>query len=130
MRDNGHEKERGGGTGLVSRARLKRRWRCGSGSSFWRAEADGLLVPRRRNGRVRYAWADVWAYEGGQPPSGQEAAYRADLLTPEEVAARADMTAARIAELARRGEIPARRVGSKWRFVPAEVARWLAQAWQ
>ena len=127
---NGNRKENTSCGGLVSRARLKRRWRCGSDSSFWRAEADGLLVPRRRDGRVRYTWADVWAFEGGQPPAGQEAAYRADLLTPAEVAARADMTAERIVALARRGELPARRVGSTWRFVPAEIARWLIEAWR
>jgi len=129
MRARGRENERGEGTALVSRKRLKRRWRWGSDSSFWRAEADGLLRPRRRGGRIRYAWPDVWAYEGGQPPAGREAEYRADLLTPEEVASRAEMSPERITELARRGAIPARRVGSRWRFVPAEIARWLADAW-
>ena len=117
MRDSKDGNETALAGGLVSRARLKRRWKCGSDSSFWRAEADGLLVPRRRNGRVRYTWADVWAYEGGQPPEGMAAAYRADLLTPAVVAVMAD------------SEIPVRRVGSKWRFVPAEIARWLDHGW-
>ncbi len=129
MRDSKDGNETALAGGLVSRARLKRRWKCGSDSSFWRAEADGLLVPRRRNGRVRYTWADVWAYEGGQPPEGMAAAYRADLLTPAVVAVMADMTPAKITELARRSEIPVRRVGSKWRFVPAEIARWLDHGW-
>lgn len=122
--------DRTGAGALLSRARLKRRWKCGSASSFWRAEQDGLLVPRRRDGRVRYTWEDVWAFEGGQPPAGMAAAYRADLLTPEDVAKLAEMTPERITELARRGEIPARRVGARWRFVPAEVVRWLDRAWR
>lgn len=129
MRDGKEGNETAPGGGLVSRARLKRRWGCGSDSSFWRAEADGLLVPRRRKGQVRYTWRDVWAYEGGQPPAGMDAAYRADLLTPQAVAKLLELTPARINTLARQGEIPARRVGSKWRFVPAEIARWLDHGW-
>jgi len=129
MRQETSARELAANGGLVSRARLVRRWKWGSDSSFWRAEADGLLVPRRRNGRTRYAWRDVWDFEGGQPPAGMDAAYRADLLTPEAVAALADLRPAKITELARRGEIPARRIGATWRFVPAEVARWLDRGW-
>jgi hypothetical protein len=110
---------------LLGRDDLIRRWRWGSAASFHRAERDGLLVPRRNGRRLGYAWRDVWAFEGGQPPEGREAAYRADLLTPEAVAALCPYTPETLVTIARRGELPARRVGRFCRFVPAEVARWI-----
>ena len=110
---------------LLSRRRLRQRWRHGSDAFFWRAQRDGLLVPRRDGRRVGYAEDDVFAFEGGPPPPGMLEAYRADLVTPEEVAALCPLGREAILDRARRGELPARRVGHVWRFVPAEVARWL-----
>ena len=110
---------------LLGRARLRQRWRHGSDAFFWRAQRDGLLVPRRDGGRIGYAEGDVFVFEGGLPPPGMWAAYRADLMTPEEVAARCPLGREAILARARRGALPARRIGTAWRFVPAEVARWL-----
>lgn len=102
------------------------RWKCGSDSTFWRAEADGLLIPQRSaNGRPRYTWQDVWAFEGGQPPAGMTSAYRANLLTPDEVASLASYAPDTIVARARAGRVPCRRIGQAYRFVPAEIARWL-----
>lgn len=111
---------------LLGRERLVQRWRCGSDASFFRAERDGLLVPRRDGARTGYSWADVFAFEGGQPPAGCEEDYRQDLLIPEEVAALTPYGVDTIIKRARRGDLPFRRVGRAWRFVPAEVSRWLA----
>jgi len=111
---------------LLSRARLIARWRHGSDSFFWRAEADGLLVPIRDGRHVRYLWPAVFRFEGGLPPKGFETAYMADLMTPEEVARRAEMSRDTILRKAKCGSLSARRVGLSFRFVPAEVDRWMA----
>lgn len=110
---------------LFSRKRLIQRWQCASDAFFWRAERDGLLVPRRDGRRIGYVEEDVYAFEGGQPPPGMLKAYRADLMTPEEVAARCPLKRSTILARARNGVLPGRRIGEAWRFVPAEVARWL-----
>lgn len=112
-------------SGLLVRDNLIRRWRHGSDSFFWRAEADGLLVPVRRGRSVYYRWPDVFRFEGGLPPEGWEEAYRADLLLPEEVAERISRRRDWVLDAVKSGELPGRRVGSQVRFVPAEVARWL-----
>lgn len=116
------------GDALVCRARLIRRWRHGSDSFFWRAEADGLLLPVRRGRSVLYRVADVFAFEGGPPPEGLEPAYRADLMLPEEVGAQVSRSRDWVVGRANSGELPCRRVGSQVRFVPAEVARWM-ESW-
>lgn len=113
----------------VSREALIERWGCGSDSTFYRAERDGHLIPGRDGQRTGYRWPDVFAFEGGQPPAGMESAYREKLLTPEEVAERTPYTPETIIEKAKRGEIPYRRIGRTYRFVPAEVARWL-RSWR
>jgi hypothetical protein len=110
---------------LLGRGRLRQRWRHGSDAFFWRAQRDGLLVPMRDGGRIGYAEEDVFMFEGGLPPQGMWAAYCADLMTPEEVAARCPLGREAILARARSGALPARRIGNVWRFVPAEVARWL-----
>jgi len=104
-----------------------RRWGCGSDSTFWRLEADGLLVPRRYGGRLGYAWRDLWDYEGGQPPDGMDAAYRKDLIGPGAIASVCPLSAAAILARAKRGEIPSRRIGRFVKFVPEEARRWLLQ---
>lgn len=109
---------------LVDRARLIRRWRHGSDPFFWRAAADGLLLPVRRGRSVLYRVADVFSFEGGPPPAGWDAAYRVDLMLPEEVGAQVARSRDWVLDLARSGELPCRRVGAQVRFVPAEVARW------
>jgi hypothetical protein len=110
---------------LLSRGDLIRRWRWGSEPTLYRAERDGLLVARRHGRRLGYAWKDIWAFEGGQPPEGREAEYRADLLTPEVVAALCPYAPDTVVAMARRGDLPFRQVGQSCRFVPAEVARWI-----
>ena len=115
---------------LLSRDRLIRRWRHGSDSFFWRAEADGLLLPVRRPDRraVAYRWADVFRFEGGMPPTDWNAAYRCDLLLPEEVAEGISRKREWVCAAARAGDLPHRRVGLQFRFVPAEVTLFLG-AW-
>jgi len=113
---------------LLSRKQLIQRWQCGSDALFWRAERDGLLVPHRDGRRTGYVEGDVFAFEGGQPPKGLLEAYRADLMTPDDVAARCPLTRNTILDRARMGVLPARRIGVAWRFVPEEVSRWL-KAW-
>ncbi len=113
---------------LLSRERLIKRWCCGSASTFHRAERDGLLVPRRDGTRTGYTWSDVFAFEGGQPPDGMEEDYREDLLTEEGVASLCTYRPDTIIQKAKRAEIPHRRIGRFYRFVRAEVLRWL-ESW-
>lgn len=112
-------------TTLLSRTDLRQRWQCGSQAFFQRAEADGLLIARRYGGRPGYRWEDVWAFEGGLPPEGLEEAYRADLITPDELAALCPFQPATLIRKASAGEIPCRRVGRFIRFVPYEAQHWL-----
>lgn len=115
-------------TTLLSRADLKRRWRCGSHAFFQRAEADGLLIARRYARTIGYRWEDVWNFEGGQPKSELLDAYRADLLKPEELALMCPLRPKTLILKASDGEIPHRRVGRFVRFVPVEAQRWL-ESW-
>lgn len=111
---------------LLSRQDLIRRWQHGSQSFFWRAAEDGLLMPSRAGATPLYSWADVFAFEGGPPPDGLERAYRHDLLTPEQVAPLSPWKPETIVSHARRGHLVHRKIGRVYRFVPAEVAAWLA----
>lgn len=110
---------------LLSRADLKRRWRCSSPAFFQRAEADGLLVAHRHGGRPGYRWKDVWTFEGGLPSLELETAYRADLITPKELAEVCPLKPTTLIRKAAAGEIPHRRIGRFIRFVPAEATAWL-----
>lgn len=107
---------------------LIRRWQAGSPATLWRAEQDGLLIPRRIGRRKGYDWRAIWAYEGGQPPHGMEAAYRRPLLTPEDVAQLFPLKASTIVTKAKSGLLPCRKIGSRIRFVPTEIQRFL-EAW-
>lgn len=114
---------------LLTRARLIQRWQHGSNPFFWRAEQAGRLVPLRSDGLVRYAWPDVFAFEGGLPPQDMEVAYRQDLLTEEQVSTFCSCGVGKIFAKAASGDLAARRIGRALRFVPAEVARWQATGW-
>ncbi|WP_299821427.1 helix-turn-helix domain-containing protein [uncultured Jannaschia sp.] len=109
---------------LLDRERLIRRWQCGSDSFFWRAEEAGLLLPRHIRGLLRYAWPDVFAFEGGPPPPGLEETYQRDLLTAAQVARLCACSEATIRDEVRAGRLAVRRIGRVSRFVPAEVRRW------
>ncbi len=113
---------------LIGPKDLFRRWQAGSPATLWRAEQDGLLIPRRIGRRKGYDWTDIWEFEGGQPPAGMEAAYRRPLLTPEEVAKLCPLKALTIVARAKAGVLPCRIVGSRVRFVPTEIQRFLG-AW-
>lgn len=113
---------------LLSRADLQQRWLCGSAGFFQRAEADGLLIARRHAGRPGYRWDDIWTFEGGLPPEGLEESYRADLITPEELATLCPFQPKTLIRKATGGEIPCRRIGRFIRFVPYEAQRWL-ESW-
>ncbi|MGG7646390.1 helix-turn-helix domain-containing protein [Rhodovulum sp. YNF3179] len=111
---------------LWSRAELRARWKKDVRDSFfYRAQLDGRLPARRRGRTVGYAEQDVFAFEGGPPPEGLEEAYRAALMRPEDVAALCPYQSDTIIAKARAGELPCRRIGRDYRFVSAEVARWL-----
>lgn len=112
---------------LLSVKRLCARWQV-SPRTVRRLVDDGLLRQVRLRGRVGYFWPDVWACEGGQPPEGEAGAYRAPLLTPEQVAARCPFKPSTLKTYAKKGLIPHRRVGAKIRFVPAEIDRWLSSS--
>ena len=109
---------------LLDRASLIRRWQCGSDSFLWRAEVAGLLLPRRVRGLLRYAWSDVFAFEGGAPPPALEEAYRRDLLTETQVARLCTCSEATVIREVTSGRLPVRRIGRAVRFVGAEVRRW------
>ena len=50
---------------------------------------------------------------------------RADVLTAKEVATLLHLPTSTVYDLARRGLIPAHRVGRAWRFVRQEIEQWL-----
>lgn len=110
---------------LLDTKAVLERWGCGSRSSLRRAEKDGLLVPRRFGRRLAFRWEDVWEFEGGQPPDDMKEAYRAQLLTAEQISLLCPLSPEDIDNRARRGEIPARHVFRTFRFVPREIKRWL-----
>jgi excisionase family DNA binding protein len=49
-----------------------------------------------------------------------------DILTPEEAAKFLKMEVKRLLRLAKRGEVPAKRMGREWRFKASELSRWFA----
>ena len=109
---------------MLSVERLSARWQVAP-RTIRRLVDDGLLRQVRLGGRVGYFWPDVWACEGGQPPEGEAEAYRAPLLTPEQVAARCPFAPSTLKRYAAAGRIRHRRVGAQTRFVPMEFDRWL-----
>ncbi len=47
------------------------------------------------------------------------------LLTKREVARWLKVAPQTVVRMARRGDLPGRRVGNRWRFLKAEIERWL-----
>lgn len=115
---------------LLTRERLIRRWQHGSDSFFWRMEKAGQLVPKHWDGLLRYAWPEVFAFEGGVPPDDLTLAYRQDLLTEHQVAAFCVCSPGKVITEAKAGRLPCRRIGRAYRFVPAEVERWQRRRWR
>ena len=109
---------------MLSVERLSARWQVAP-RTIRRLVDDGLLRQVRLGGRIGYFWPDVWACEGGQAPEGEAEAYRAPLLTPEQVAARCPFAMSTLKSYAAAGRIPHRRIGAQTRFVPMEFDRWL-----
>jgi excisionase family DNA binding protein len=86
---------------------------------------EGLLDRVRLGGSPAYPWSSVWRFVG-LSPKGREKVYARHLMTVDDVAKRCPgFSPGKIKRLARSGEIPARRVGKAWRFVPAEIEGWL-----
>ena len=112
---------------LLDRKRLAQRWQCGSEAFFWRHEASGALCARSDGTKVRYAWEDIWAFEGGVPPDDLRAEYQCDLLTEAQAARLCWVEPSYILTAARSGDLPTRRVGRAYRFVPAEIQAWHAR---
>lgn len=48
-------------------------------------------------------------------------------LTPEDVAALLQINRETVYRIARRGELPAFKVSSRWRFLPSRLQRWMEQ---
>ncbi len=46
-------------------------------------------------------------------------------LTPDEAADYLKVSKRTVLELARRGEIPGRKIGNRWRFSPSQLARFM-----
>ncbi len=67
---------------------------------------------------------------GDEPQLGWHSfrATQSDVLTLEGVAELLEVEPALVAELAEKGDLPGRRIGSEWRFARAAVLAWLAQA--
>lgn len=114
---------------LIDRAGLIRRWQHGSDSFFWRQEQAGRLLPVKQDGLLRYRFCDVLVFEGGLPPAGRVEEYFADLMRPDQIATICSCAPEFILNAARKGTLPARRIGQAWRFVPGEVARWQQESW-
>jgi excisionase family DNA binding protein len=55
-------------------------------------------------------------------------ATQSEVLTLEGVAELLEVPPELVAEMAQRGELPGRRIGSEWRFARVAVLAWLAQA--
>lgn len=109
---------------LLDRDRLMQRWQCGSDAFFWRHEKRGALAARSDGTKVRYCWDDIFEFEGGQPPKGLLEAYKSDLLTETQAASLISVKPSCILTAARKGELPVRRIGRAFRFVPAELEAW------
>ena len=52
-----------------------------------------------------------------------------DILTAQEVAGMLKLPLSRVVSLARRGELPARKLGKEWRFKASEIVKWFSD-WQ
>jgi len=52
-----------------------------------------------------------------------------DILTAEEAATVLKLPLQRVVALARRGELPAKKLGKEWRFKSSEIVKWFAD-WQ
>jgi len=59
------------------------------------------------------------------PPAIVRGLTRADLLTPDEVAALLAVPVSTVRDWARRGVLPSRKLGRHRRFLRAEVERWV-----
>lgn len=109
---------------LIDRARLIRRWQHGSDAFFWRHEQSGALRAVSDGTKVRYTLSDVFAFEGGQPPDDQIEEYKSELLTETQAARFCSVKPSYILSAARSGDLPVRRIGRAFRFVPAELQAW------
>ena len=109
---------------LLDRERLVRRWQHGSDAFFWRHQQSGALQAVSDGTKVRYRLSDIFEFEGGQPPKGLFEAYKSDLLTETQAASLSSVKPSCILTAARQGELPARRIGRAFRFVPAELDAW------
>jgi len=109
---------------LLDRSFLIRRWQHGSDPFFWRQEKRGRLLSVSDGTKRRYDWNAVFAFEGGAPPEGMRAAYQSDLLTEHQAAGLCSVKPSYILSAARRGDLPCRRIGRAYRFVPAQIVLW------
>ncbi|MFA8388369.1 MAG: helix-turn-helix domain-containing protein [Pelagibaca sp.] len=109
---------------LLDRDYLIRRWQHGSEAFFWRHEKRGLLTPVSDGCKLRYTWSAVFDFECGQPPAGMFEAYKSDLLTEHQAAHLCTVKPSYILTAARAGDLPTRRIGRAFRFVPAELEAW------
>ena len=109
---------------LLDRPFLIKRWQRGSDPFFWRQEERGTLCAVSDGTKRRYTWNAVFAFEGGMPPEGMRYAYQSDLLTEHQAAGLCSVKPSYVLSAARRGDLPCRRIGSAYRFVPVQVELW------
>lgn len=109
---------------LLDRSFLIRRWQHGSDPFFWRQEICGRLCAVSDGTKLRYTWDAVFKFEGGMPPEGLRAEYQRHLLTEYQTAGLCSVKPSYILSAARRGDLPCRRIGSAYRFVPIEIEAW------
>lgn len=109
---------------LLDRPFLIKRWQRGSDPFFWRHERRGTLCAVSDGSKLRYTWDAVFAFEGGMPPEGMRDAYQSDLLTEHQAAGLCSVKPSYILRAARCGDLPYRRIGSAYRFVPAQIELW------
>ncbi|MFG6531572.1 MULTISPECIES: hypothetical protein [unclassified Sulfitobacter] len=109
---------------LLDRSFLIRRWQHGSDPFFWRYEKLGRLSSVSDGTKQRYTWDAVFKFEGGLPPEGLRAEYQSHLLTEYQTAGLCSVKPSYILSAARCGDLPCRRIGRAYRFVPIEIEAW------
>lgn len=86
---------------------------------------EGLIDRVHFGASPAYPWSSIWRFIGVNA-KGREMAYSRRLLTVDDLARRCTGFApSKIKRMAAAGEIPARKVGKAWRFVPADIETWL-----
>lgn len=102
-------------------------------AAHWRLTCDTVRkilqaagIKPASTGPERYRWADIWNFEGaGWVAPADQAAFKAPLKKAYDLDAFFPGTPSRtITDQAKKGKIPAVRLGSDWRFREITLERW------